>query len=235
MTMFRATPERVIMAIEHLPEHIQKQLLIDRIDMVLGHGMIQDGNGGFKIIYMDKPEDVKEAIQIKLGAIRRCINIFQIFLFVQKPDRLMFLHSLKNVYVFDKREYAELLRDAWISTEFPHQMPNAKLIQMFANAEQKYLMTNDEVKALGILPEVITIYRGLQDNKTRHKALSWTTKKDVARWFATRWHNPKSGITPRILASKIKKSDVYMYTDQRNECEVVVNPNRLMKMSEVAV
>lgn len=234
MTMFKATPERVIMAIEHLPAHIQKQFLIDRMDIYLGYGMTQDGDGKLKLLYMDKPEDAEELLQIKLGAIRKCINIGQIFWHIQKPDRLMFLNLLRNVYVFDKKTYAELLRDAWITTEFPHQMPNAELIRMFRNAEQKYLMTKDEVKALGVLPEVITVYRGLQDKKTRKKALSWTTDINVAKWFATRWH--KSGTTtPRILTSKIKRSDVYMYCTQRNESELVVNPNRLMKMNEVAV
>jgi len=234
MTMFKATPERVIWLIEHLPKHIQRQLLIQRIDMLLGYGMIQDIDGKIKLLYMDKSCDVTELLQSKLATLRNCINIEQIFWHIQKPDRLWLLNHLRTIYVFDKPEYSELLRDAWISTEFPHQMSNAVLTQMFWNAEQKHLMTENEIEALGILPEVITIYRGLQEKKTRHKALSWTTNIDVARWFATRWHEPKSGITPRILTSKIKKSDVYMYTDQRNEKELVVNPNRLMKLSEVA-
>ena len=234
MTMFQATPERVIMAIELFPKHIQRSFLIDRMDIHLGYGMTQDSEGKLKLLYMDKPDEAEELLQIKLGAIRRCINIEQIFWHIQKPDRLMFLNFLRGIYIFDKKTYAKLLRDVWITTEFPHQMPNAELIRLFRNAEQKYLMTKDEVKALGILPEVIPIYRGLQYPKTRRKALSWTTKIEVAKWFATRWH--KSGTTPpRIITSKIKKSDVYMYCLQRNESELVVNPNRLMKMSEVTV
>jgi hypothetical protein len=92
-------------------------------------------------------------------------------------------------------------------------------------------MTEEEVKVLESQPEIISVYRGLPDTRTRHKALSWTTSYKVADWFAHRW-SKASGIQ-KILKSSIRKSDVYMYTDARNEQEIVVNPNRLKKIEVV--
>jgi len=236
MTAFSVTPERIIMAIEQFPDHVQQQFLFDRMDVYLGYGILpdKDTDTGFRIIYMNKPDEVAELLQYKLQCLRKCININQIFLFISKPNRLQLLQFLKNVYVWDKREYAQLLRDCWTSTEFPHQMSNAELIRMFKGADTQFLMTDDEVKALGVLPDIVTVYRGIQDKRTRHKALSWTTSYKVAHWFATRW-NKASGVTPQILKSKIEKKYVFAYIHARNEDEIVLNPLHLKKMENVEI
>jgi hypothetical protein len=166
--------------------------------------------------------------------LRRCKSIGQVFLVVNKPDRLQLLWILKGVYEFDRAEYSRLLRECWVATEFPHQMSNRDLIDLFRSAYTPALMTEEEVVALDALPDPITVYRGLQDKKTRRKALSWTLDYEVARWFANRWSNKASG-TGRILKSAIRKSDVYMYTNVRGERETVVNPLKLKKIQEMGV
>jgi hypothetical protein len=225
------TPERIIETIERFPDYIQRQFLIDRMDIYLGHGFLPDENGGFKVVYIDNPEEAAELLQFKLEGLRKCKSVSQVFWMINKPDRLQVLHFLKNVYTFEEKEYAGLLRDAWISTEFPHQMPNAKLIDLFQCAYTQYLMTEEENSALGAQPEIITVYRGLQDKRARHKALSWTLDYEVAHWFAMRWAKGKQV----ILTAEINKRDVYMYTNERNEEEIVVNPKKLKKVREVGV
>jgi hypothetical protein len=233
MTKITATPENIISFIERFPDYIQKQFLIDRMDMHYGRGFLPDETNpvGFRLVRMDVPKEANELLQFKLGYLRRCDNIFQVFLMINKPDRLQLLHLLKGVYIFDKKEYSKLLRDCWVSTEFPHQMSNRHLIDLFNSAYTESLMTKEEVEALGAQPEIISIYRGVSDKRTKHKALSWTISYKVANWFAHRW-NKASG-TPKILKSSIRKSDVYMYTNARNEEEIVVNPNRLKKIEVV--
>lgn len=233
MTTELATPERIIETIERLPDYIQKQFLIDRMDMYLGRGYLPDVKNpvGFRVVDMNNPAESNGLLQFKLDNLRRCKNNHQIFWMVNKPDRLQFLHILKHLYTFDKQEYSELLRDCWVSTEFPHQMSNRQLIDLFNSAYTEFLMTEEEVDVLGNQPETIKIYRGIPDKRTRHKALSWTTSYKVARWFAYRLG--KASGTQKILKSSIRKSDVYMYTNARNEEEIVVNPNRLKKIEVV--
>lgn len=234
MTAFSATPERIITAIDHFPDHIQKQFLIDRMDMYLGYGAIpQKGDVPFKLMHMDNPKEAEELLNFRKEGLKRCKSISMIFCMINKPDRLQLLQFLSGVYVFDKKEYAQLLRDAWIATEFPHQMPNKNLMRLFQNADAQFLMTEEEIKALGTMPDEFPVFRGLQDDRARRKALSWTTSYEVAHWFASRW---KAGVSrPRIYKAVVCKKNVYMYTNSRNEEEVVVNPNRLKKIEEVGV
>ena len=228
MTPDKVTPEKVIATIERFPAYIQKQYLFDRMDLYLGHGVMPVGDNDWKHIHMDVPEEVEELLQFKLKIVRGCKSIPEIFCFIQKPDRLQILAFLAGVYTFDKVMYADLLRDCWIATEFPHQIKNDRLIWMFDQADRKLLMTDAERKAFNGLPEEIPVFRGLQDDRARRKALSWTTSYKVAEWFAHRWS--RNG---KVFAAVIRKSDVYMYTNQRNEFEVVVNPNHLRKIREM--
>lgn len=204
--------------------------------MYLGRGFLPDKTEpvGFRLVHMDNPEEVEELLQSKLDNLRRCKTVSQIFWMVNKPDRLQLLHILKGIYTFDKQEYSEILRECWISTEFPHQMSNRHLIDLFNSAYTGFLMTKEEIEALGAQPEIIQIYRGVSDKRTRHKALSWTTSYKVAHWFAHRW-DKASGTQPEVLKSSIRKSDVYMYTNDRNEEEIVVNPKRLKKLQNIGV
>ena len=234
MTALSATPERIIETLLRFPDHIQKQFLIDRMDMYLGHGMIpQRGEIPFKVVYMDNPAEAEELLQFKIEGLKRSKTVSQVFWMINKPDRLQVLQFLSNVYTFEKKEYAELLREVWIATEFPHQMPNRNIMRLFENADTQFLMTDDEIEALGTMPDEFLIYRGLQDKRARRKALSWTTSYEIAHWFANRWKTDNS--RPRIYKAVVIKKNVYMYTNLRNEKEVVVNPNRLKQIQEIGV
>jgi hypothetical protein len=234
MTALPATTERIIEAVLRFPDHIQKQFLIDRMDMYLGHGMIpQTGDIPFRIVHMDIPEEAEELLQFKIEGLKRSKTVSQIFWMINKPDRLQLLNFLNGVYVFDPVEYTQILREIWISTEFPHQMSNKSLVNMFKCADTQFLMTDDEIEALGSMENEFTVFRGLQDTKTRHKALSWTIKYEIAHWFANRWN--KALGTPQIIKAQIEKKHVFAYINARNEEEIILNPNHLKKMEIMGV
>lgn len=234
MTALPATPERIIEAILRFPDHIQKQFLVDRMDMYLGYGMIpQQGEIPFKMMHMDVPEEAEQLLQFKIEGLKRSKTVSQIFWMINKPDRLQVLQFLSGVYTFEKREYAELLREVWITTEFPHQMPNRNIMRLFESADAQFLMTEEENKALGSMENEFPVYRGLQDNKTRHKALSWTINYEIAHWFANRWN--KTLGTPKIIKSQIEKKHVFAYINARNEEEIILNPKHLKKMEIMGV
>lgn len=57
----------------------------------------------------------------------------------------------------------------------------------------------------------------------KRRGLSWSVSKEIAVWFAKRWSHKDA----RLLTGMARKSDVYMYSNERGEREVVVNPRRV--------
>lgn len=71
-------------------------------------------------------------------------------------------------------------------------------------------------------PERLTVWRGTSKLNTRQalRGFSWTTNRDVACWFAMRFAE-KSG-SPLLLRADIRRSDVALFDDCRNESEAVL-------------
>lgn len=72
------------------------------------------------------------------------------------------------------------------------------------------------------LPEKVTIYRGIRDEKYI-KGFSWTVSKDKGIWFAKRFDTDNQ----ILLETVIDKKDILCYTDERDEKEVIINPKKL--------
>ena len=89
-------------------------------------------------------------------------------------------------------------------------------------------MDKNEQKLFDSLPDEIVVYRGLQGKKAKAKGFSWTTDEWRARWFANRWKTQN-----KVFRAKIRKEDVFMYTDARNEKEVILNPYKLKEIEEI--
>jgi hypothetical protein len=67
------------------------------------------------------------------------------------------------------------------------------------------------------------VYRGVGGlNRRRVRGLSWTSDLDVACWFAARF----AADNPTVYAVKVDVDDVYFYTDERSERELVCFPRR---------
>jgi hypothetical protein len=70
----------------------------------------------------------------------------------------------------------------------------------------------------------ITVYRGC--SRDRIAALSWTLDEQIARGFA-RGHRRIAVPDPVVVVARIARADTFMFTDDRNEREVLLNPARL--------
>lgn len=70
------------------------------------------------------------------------------------------------------------------------------------------------------LPETMRIWRGTNGVSKRKatNGISWTTDRDVACWFAMRFAHLDS---PLVLCAEISRTDVFYYSNDRNESEVV--------------
>jgi hypothetical protein len=220
-----ATPQLVVGMLRMMP-------LDTQIHMIFGTGVF-GGNVTMipcaedpekpEMIFLNTEANKERALKFRYGILEQQKDLSGVFWMINKPDRLQLLNFVSGIWELNG-EYEEILRDAWISTEFPHQLPNRTLISMFAKADTVKMMNDAEKAKLNELPEVIPVWRGYSGIKqTRLKGLSWTLNRDKAIWFATRWHKPQA----RLLTGRIKKKHVYAYFNTRSEEELVVNPNHM--------
>lgn len=123
-----------------------------------------------------------------------------------------------------RKEFSDLLSDAWTSSENPNRDPNFtldELLDMFKMADKQVMMSEEDNRYLQKLPSTLTVYRGVTDyNSDNSEALSWTTEKDVSEWFSKRY-----GQSGTVLEAQIDKEHIYAFFG--GESEVVVDPRYL--------
>lgn len=152
----------------------------------------------------------------------------QFSIIVNKPYLLTFFKYTKDF--LSNEDYSEFLSTVWTYTEYPNNDTNVstrELLSYFNKSDKSILMSKDELEAYNKLDDSITIYRGVKPG-AKVKALSWTTDKKVAKWFADRYE--KNG---KVYKAVIDKKGVLAYFLNRNEYEVVVNYNKLKHIEEV--
>lgn len=182
-----------------------------------------------KTFMMLNSENLEDYVNWRCSLIQeKAKDVTSIFIHVNKPYRIILLHMTKEY--MDDTEFSDLLSWIWTSTEFPHQESIFNLTELFKRAKKEYLMKPEEIDKIESLPSIVTIYRGLQDNKAKKRALSWTLSLDKAKWFANRWD--KHG---EVLSAEIPRDGIFMYTNSRGEEEVVVNPFRLQNIKSLEV
>lgn len=161
--------------------------------------------------------------------IRSAKNAFEIYMMTNKPYGMTFLKYASHH--LSKKDFSEILADAWIRSENPNNDPNLtqhELLSMFQSAESKHLMSQAEMNTLDALDATITVYRGITSYNAKNvKALSWTLDRNVAEWFATRFDEDGT-----VYQAQIAKSHIYAYFNGRNESEVIVDPKYLMDITE---
>lgn len=83
-----------------------------------------------------------------------------------------------------KKDFSEILNDAWVCSENPNSDPNVsqkELLAMFRAAGPTDLMDKDEYLQFRQLDDTVTVYRGVTEyNAENIKALSWSLDYDKA-------------------------------------------------------
>lgn len=158
----------------------------------------------------------------------RLKTVEQVFyLALNKPYKLDVLYYI--MHRLDIKTYSAILGNIWVEVEFPHQLGVRRLIAMFKRSDAYSMMekeervTFDEMQVIDELP----LYRGIRDNRSAIRGLSWTTDHSKAHWFAARF----CGNNPRIITATCKPKHRFAYFQQRGEDEVVVNPAGLKIIS----
>lgn len=160
-------------------------------------------------------------------AIANAKNVYAIYAMVNKPYALTFLKFVKDN--LSAEDMAVILADAWINSECPNMdvdVSKAELVEMFKQADKAHLMTEDERKLLAKLGDTVTVYRGLTSYNAKNiRALSWTTDRKKAEWFAHRFSEKGT-----VYTAQIKKANILAVFMSRGESEIVLNPKALMQL-----
>ena len=147
------------------------------------------------------------------------------FALVTKPFRLLFLKKTKDF--MSRKDFSISLKTAWILCENPNQdyfVDVDTVISWFYEAEQKYLMNEDEFAVFQNLPEKIRVYRGVAVHRNP-EGISWTQDLKTAQWFAQRFDSHK--LQGYVRTGIIDKKHILAYFDDRGEKEIVVDRNYL--------
>lgn len=140
--------------------------------------------------------------------------------FIEIQDRLSDAQYWRNLeFVFSITEYVHENSAKWLS---------------LLNSKRRFrplMMMRKDRKIFKTLPETITIYRGYQHGKFRHKmGLSWTLLKEKAIWFA-HWRSENG--SPKVVAGSCRKTDVFCYTNGREEQEIIIDPAKVIGIRAV--
>ena len=195
---------------------------MDHIPFLISHPYISHSpeyysdNGELKTFDpLTDQEELKNYKKYMLKQIESKNNFLSIAYLINKPFRLFFFEMCSSL--LNEEDYSIALKDLWISSEFPNYMDSANFLKKFNIANRKYLMTEEENKYYNSLPNVVTIYCGIDVSKNI-KALSWTNNYDMAFWFATRFSSEGY-----VFETKVNKENIIAYFNQRGEDELIID------------
>ena len=178
----------------------------------------------------ESKEQLEQWREFTAKQIEECDSPLKVYMLINKPYALTFL-SLASPCL-SQEDYSGILADAWMRSENPNRDANVsrkQLVEMFMDANPKYLMDNNERLQLSELPDVVTIYRGVTPyNEKNIRALSWSLDYDTANWFAHRY-----GEDGTVYQAQIPKAHILALFNGRNESEIIVDPKYLKEIEQM--
>ena len=176
---------------------------------------------------------LNKSLNVRTRGIRECIDKKDwggITYFIHESGLWnWFIH---NHFDLDDDGYFYLIKMMWVLDEQTNNQLNwlnvDELIDLFTYRGNPHkIMDDDDLDGFNKLDDELTLYRGVgvDDGEVLYTdkediGISFTTDKEKGIWFGRRFGYPN----PYLLEITINKKDVFFYTDDRNEKEVVVNP-----------
>lgn len=158
----------------------------------------------------------REALKKKI----QTADLISLFYMMNKPYILTFLDFVEKD--LSAEDLGLLLGTCWQLIEqisLDKAVTGERIVNMFKRAAKNTLMDERERAIYDSLPEYVTVYRGVTNyNKRKKRALSWTTKREIAEWFANRFNTG----TGEIWTLTVPKDRILCAFEGR-ESEVIVN------------
>lgn len=173
----------------------------------------------------NEPETYSKWVKETAEFFRKQKSVFGLTAHIRKSYRLAFFKYI-NEYL-SEQDFAELLKIVWIQTEFNSDTTNVsqkEMVNWFRTANKKYLMDDKERNRLSSLPNGVSVCRGVRSADYKY-GMSWTLNYNKAKWFAERF----DAKTPIIYKTIIQKEDILAYINERNEQEVILDPDVLKR------
>jgi len=149
-------------------------------------------------------------------------DLKHIYFMVNTPYKLTWLKFCEDA--LSPQDFAEYFADAWVLSENPNGDVNVSisdLIKWYKKYSKEHLMVEEDQKVYESIPETITLYRGVGKNRNPY-GLSYTASKEKADWFQNRFYKGEGF----LITLNVKKEDVLVYFNTRNEDEYVVDTNK---------
>jgi len=202
---------------EELVRHLRKGL----IGKGLFHPLIHDPlyhemrNKQINALFRHKKEAIMKAISE--GRWSSMLFLHERPYRVDVLSEIMFTRSIT-----DPETIWPLVANAWIDSENIHQNIDEwrEIWDSSIPLRSELVMDETERGALAILPDTITVFRGVGHHDAV-EGMSWTTNKEKAKWFARRF-SAMTGHTPLLAKGTVKKAHVIAHFLGRGESEIVV-------------
>lgn len=245
----KATPHEIVTYLKILPLWFSQRMLLGNLHEIYVHRGILEalGASGKQETEYPSPKEMDDARSLiesqipaealrkvmegRFSAMEKCRSNLELFWLIDKPHRLTLLNLAVGCMEFEATEYAKILKFCWTATEFPHQMSINDLVWLFKRTTPEMLMRDkpSDFEKYRAFEGVVTVFRGTQvDGKSKIRGLSWTLSRDSALWFSQRWGT----VTGKVYIAQIPKERIFMYTNDRGEEEVVLNPRALKGLRE---
>ena len=193
---------------------------------------LPDKNKKTKMIDLLRDSEGRDDWRVYMtNRIEKSETVSEILAFVTKPYKLTFI-SFAEQYL-SKDDLSDAIRCSWSSIEIISNdidVSPSRIRTLLKKCNPLLLMDATEKKEYASLPDVITVYRGVNGLKSQKqiKSFSWSLDKDIAEWFSSRF-----GGDSHVYQAEIEKAHVFAYFKGRGEEEIVVDPKFLLNITEI--
>lgn len=140
----------------------------------------------------------------------------------------------KELYQQDRLSFEAIqnsLVDVYVDSENFDQMFFLPLFKKVKEEDDVLLVSEEDKKRYESLPNRVVIYRGMREGENIKKKLSYTLSFDKAVFFADRHSNQlEKGVVVSVV---VNKCDILAVITQRDEDEVIIDPNDLGEITVV--
>lgn len=220
----------VVIALLHMDYEVN-----ENFPFILSHPIFQYcavnyiKNGEEKLVDITEAtdEEYKDIINFYENQIRKTNDITHLLMLITNPYKSAFFKLINDL--LSEKDYAITLRSIWEECERPNYKNEAisvnQYLKYFKKAKKEYLMNQRELLHYDDILEPLTVYRGCYSDEL-YPALSWTTDKVTADFFATRFN--RDGTIYKAVIDKKYIVALFDYED-----EVILDYKKLKKIQKI--